>query len=285
MFDVATYLKALDYDGPLDPTAATLRELHRRHLMALPYDSSLNTGRGTALWAGVDIDVDAAFDAIVLGGRGGVCYELNGLFRALLTELGYETGVLAAGIRQADGTFGPDLEHVFGYVRLAGQLWLADVGFVGPSYLEALPVVLDQVSEQYGTGFRIVAADGYHVVERKGRVGGWQAVYRFHPEPRDLAEWLAPSGELDRFARQLSGSGIVVRGRAFPGGQRILIGKRLVTVEDGDLRMRGVVDPEDHARVLAEILRQDRTDPTDRQDAQDRTDPAASTDPKGAASS
>lgn len=257
VFSVDAYLKALEFRGTPDPTWETLRDLHKRHLMTVPYDSSLNTGRGTALWAGVDIDVDAAFDAIVVGGRGGVCYELNGLFRHLLDRLGYETGVLAAGIRQVDNTFGPDLEHVFNFVRLDGRLLLVDVGFVGPSYLEPLPVEPETVTHQYGTDYRIVRADGYHIVERKGRTGGWRPVYRFHPDPRDLAEWLAPTAELEAFARQLAGSGIVVRGRAFDNGQRILIGKRLVSVDGGHERMRGVVDPEDHARVLADILRQD----------------------------
>ncbi|NUP30457.1 MAG: acetyltransferase [Streptomycetaceae bacterium] len=256
-FSVDTYLTTLGFPRAPEPTWETLRDLHKRHLTTLPYDSSLNTGRGTSLWAGVDIDVDAVFDAIVIGGRGGVCYELNGLFRHLLDRLGFDTGVLAAGIRQPDDTFGPDLEHVFTGVRLGGRLLLVDVGFVGPSYLEPLPVEPGTVTRQYGTDYRIVRADGYHVVERRGQAGDWRAVYRFHPHPRELAEWLAPSDELDAFARQLAGSGIVVRGRAVDNGQRILIGKRLLSVDDGHERMRGVVRPDDYARVLADILRQD----------------------------
>ncbi|MER5898271.1 arylamine N-acetyltransferase [Streptomyces sp. NPDC001876] len=260
MFEVETYLKALAYEGPADPTWETLRDLHKRHLIALPYDSSLNTARGAALWAGVDIDADAVFDEIVLGGRGGVCYELNGLFRLLLLKLGFEAGVLAAGIRQVDDSFGPDLEHVFNYVRLDGRLHLVDVGFVGPSYLEPLPVVTDEISRQYGNQYRIVAQDGYHVVQRKGQVGDWQAVYRFEPRPRELEEWLVPSAELEHFARRLAGAGTVVRGRAFDDGQQILIGKRLLTVDGGHDRIRGVIDPADHARVLADILRTERAD-------------------------
>lgn len=254
MFDIDAYLKTLAYEGSREPTVDTLRELHKRHLMTIPYDSSLNSGRGTSLWAGVDIDPDATFDAVVTGGRGGVCYELNGLFGALLRGLGYTTGVFAAGIRQADGTFGPDLEHVFGFARVDGEVWLTDVGFVGPSYLEPLRLTVGEVTTQSGTDFRIVVADGYHVVQRRGRSGDWQAVYRFRPEPRSYADWGVPSPELEQFARRLSGAGIVVRGRAFERGQRILIGKRLVTVDDGRESMRGVVDPDDYARVLAEIL-------------------------------
>ncbi|MGW1817165.1 arylamine N-acetyltransferase family protein [Streptomyces sp. NPDC002125] len=262
MLTIATYLEALDYDGPVEPTVETLRELHKRHLVAFPYDSSLNTARGTSLWAEVDIDVDAVFDEIVIGGRGGVCYELNGLFRVLLQRLGFEAGVLAAGIRQVDDSFGPDLEHVFNYAKLDGRLWLVDVGFVGPSYLEPLPVVPHQITHQYGNQFRIVIRDGYHVVQRKGQAGGWQAVYRFKPRPRELSEWLAPSEDLDAFARQLMGAGTVVRGRAFDTGQRILIGKRLLTVDGGHDTVRGVIGADDHAAVLADILRTSATSAT-----------------------
>ncbi|MBB2747206.1 UNVERIFIED_ORG: amide synthase [Microbispora rosea subsp. rosea] len=253
-FKVDTYLKALDYHGPAEPTLETLRVLHHRHLAAFPYDSALNAGRGTALWAGVDIDRDSVFDEIVSGGRGGVCYELNGLFRALLRELGFETGVFAAGIRQMDDSFGPDLEHVFNYARLDGELFLVDVGYVGPSYLEPLRVT-EEVQTQHGSRFRVVPRDGYHVVERSGRAGTWQAVYRFLDRPRDLAEWLIPSEELEGFARRLAGAAILVRGRATATGQRVLIGKRLFTVDDGHETVRVLTDPAEHERVVAEILR------------------------------
>ncbi|MFB9839087.1 arylamine N-acetyltransferase family protein [Actinoallomurus acaciae] len=253
-FDVDTYLKALGHRGPADPTLKTLRSLHHRHLTTFPYDSALNAGRGTALWAGVDIDRDAAFDEIVIGGRGGVCYELNGLFRILLEELGFEVGVFGAGIRQLDGSFGPDLEHVFNHTRLDGALFLVDVGFVGPSYLEPL-CVTTEVQRQYGNRFRVVPVDGRHVVERSGRSGIWQAVYRFRDQPRDLAEWQEPSAELADFARALAGAGILVRGRSFGTGQRVLIGKRLLTVDDGHESVRVLTDPAEHERVVAEILR------------------------------
>ncbi|XVQ06656.1 arylamine N-acetyltransferase family protein [Spirillospora sp. CA-255316] len=255
-FDVDTYLKVLDHRGPAEPTWETLRTLHHKHLSVIPYDSALNAGRGTALWAGVDIDRDAMFDEIVVGGRGGVCSELNGLFRILLEELGFDVGVFAAGIRQMDDSFGPDLEHVFNHARLDGELFLVDVGFVGPSYLEPLRVTgAGEVQWQHGSRFRVVARDGYHVVERGGAAGGWQAVYRFLDRPRDLAEWQVPSDELEAFARRLAGAAILVRGRATPTGQRVLIGKRLLTVDGGRESVRVLTDPAEHDRVVAEILR------------------------------
>ncbi|OLM31233.1 N-hydroxyarylamine O-acetyltransferase [Pseudonocardia sp. Ae717_Ps2] len=257
MFDVDRYLAVLGLPSRPEPTREALALLHRRHLATLPYDSSLNAGRGLDLWAGIGIDVDAVFDEIVTGDRGGVCYELNGLFRELLARLGYEVGVLAAGIRQADGSFGPDLEHVLSFARVEGELLLVDVGFVGPSYLEPLRVS-EQVQHQSGADFRVVPDGGYQVVQRRGRVGDWQPVYRLHTDPRDLAEWQRPDTGLEEFARLLAGAGTVVRGRATDNGQKILIGRRLLVVDDGKDTLRGLVTQTDLDEAVADILRRPR---------------------------
>jgi amide synthase len=254
MFDIDAYLSVLGYTGPADPTLQTLRELHKRHLMNVPYDSALNAGRGIELWEHVDIDVDTTFDEIITGSRGGVCTELNGLFRVLLDKLGFDISVLSAGTRQLDGSFGPDLEHVFNVVRLDGQMWLVDVGFVGPSYLEPL-LLSDEVQSQYGNQFLLTEQDGYRILHRKGQVGDFQAVYRFKLTPRGFAEWRVPSDELRDFARQLAMAGTLVRGRAFADGQRILIGRRFVTVESGHDQLRVLIDQDEYQKVVADILR------------------------------
>ncbi|GDY51459.1 hypothetical protein SVIO_020820 [Streptomyces violaceusniger] len=40
MFDVAKYLRRIGVEGTPPPTLDTLRHLHKRHLMAVPYDNS-----------------------------------------------------------------------------------------------------------------------------------------------------------------------------------------------------------------------------------------------------
>lgn len=256
MFDTETYLSILGYSTPPGATLEALCDLHKQHLIALPYDSSLNTGQDSSLWENVDIDADQVFDEIVRGGRGGVCYELNGLFRILLQKLGFEVEVLAAGIRQIDGSFGPELEHVFNYAVVDGEIYLVDVGFVGPSYLEPLHLTFGS-QEQYGNSFKIVEEQGYRVVYRRGRIGDWAAVYRFHLKPRGFSEWSNPDSELADFARALARSGTLVRGRAFENGQRILIGRRYLTVDGGHDRIRAVIDPTDQDEVLSDILHRD----------------------------
>jgi amide synthase len=253
MFDVSAYVNKLGYSGGLEPTLETLRRLHKLHLMAIPFDNALNAERGLRIWEGVGIDVDAVFDEIVLGGRGGVCYELNGLFRELLRRLGFEPFVLSAGVRGPDGSFGPELEHLFSGMLLDGDLWLVDVGYSGPSYLEPL-CVGPQVQEQYGCAYRFVEDEGFHVLERRPRDGSWLPVYRFRTAPRDLAEWSADSPDLLLYAKMLAAEPILIRGRAFEDGQCTLTGRRELTVRDGRENMRVLIRSVDLDEAVKAVL-------------------------------
>src|SRR5215211_1320238 len=157
--DLHTYLQRINYHGQQAPTAATLRDLHRAHLLAVPFENlDIHLGRPILL------DQDALFDKIVRRRRGGFCYELNGLFALLLRELGFDVTLLAAGVARADGTFGPEFDHLTLLVttdhqrttddrrppttddtqsaicNLQSAIWLVDVGF-GDSFRAPLRFV------------------------------------------------------------------------------------------------------------------------------------------------
>ncbi|MEU5314450.1 arylamine N-acetyltransferase [Streptomyces sp. NPDC021562] len=261
MFDLDHYLAALGHTGPAPaPTLETLRLLHKRHLMSVPFDNQLNEARGTAIWDGVDIDVDAVYKEVVVGGRGGVCYELNGLFRALLTRLGYEVVVLSAGVRGPDGSYGPDMEHLFNGVRVDGEWYIADVGYSGPSLIEPVRVS-PEPQEQYGTSFRVLEGDdGFRYLERRPRDGEWGVVHRFRLRPRAFSEWLdADNPQLDEYARMLAAHVTYIRGRALENGQMTLTGRRLLIVEDGRERVRVLVKAADYEAALDDILLRTRS--------------------------
>ena len=81
--------------------------------------------------------MDAIYEKIVARRRGGFCYELNGLFAALLRELGYDVTLLAAEIPEPpDGTPRPERAHLVLLVRLDDP-WLVEVGW-GEIYLQPL---------------------------------------------------------------------------------------------------------------------------------------------------
>jgi N-hydroxyarylamine O-acetyltransferase len=109
--------------GTLD--AGALRELHRSHLLTVPFENlSIHLGEPISLSA------DDLIAKIVGRRRGGFCYELNGAFALLLERLGGRVQRVAARVYGATG-LGPPLDHLALVVHLADGSgpWLADVGF------------------------------------------------------------------------------------------------------------------------------------------------------------
>src|SRR5215207_9436793 len=146
--DTTAYLKRIDYRGPLAPTAATLRRLQVAHLLSVPFENlSIHAGEPIVL------DEDALFDKIVVRRRGGFCYELNGLFAALLRALGFHVEMLSAGVMSQAGEFGPEFDHMALLVSLA-ERWLVDVGF-GDSFIEPLLLAERAEQAQGGRAYRI----------------------------------------------------------------------------------------------------------------------------------
>jgi amide synthase len=259
MFTVASYLSAIGYSGSADLTVRTLRELHKRHMTTVPFDNSQRADLGTAVLNDVDVDIDASFERVIARRDGGVCFELSGMFRRLLLELGYDVVRLSSGVRGPSGAFGPDMEHMFLAVRLDGQVWLVDVGFAGPGFIE--PVLLsEQEQEQYGVLYRVTDRDGYHVAERRTRSGSWQDIYRFTLQPRTLADWDGagdPDADGWNWDGEIIAASTVIRARATENGQLVLVGKRLVKVDDGVETVRVLIDPVEYKTVVADILGRD----------------------------
>lgn len=179
--NISSYLRRINYDGELRPTVETLKLLHRAHLSAVPFENlDIHLGRE------IKLDEASLAKKIVEDNRGGFCYELNGLFAALLTALGFDVVMLSAGVRNPDGLFGPEFDHLALQVSL-DKRWLVDVGF-GDSFLE--PLRLDEEGEQVQANgaYRIDRDDDALVLMRR-EADGWNAQYRFTLRPRRLEDF------------------------------------------------------------------------------------------------
>jgi N-hydroxyarylamine O-acetyltransferase len=229
----------------LEPTAETLRRLHLAHLLAVPFENlSIHWGEPILLRD------NALFDKVVARRRGGFCYELNGLFAALLRGLGFDVAMLSAQVFGEAGVFGREGDHMALLVTL-GERWLVDVGF-GDSFRE--PLLLDERGEQTEGrhGYRIEeAAEGRRVLSRREEGGTWKAEYRFRLAPHVYADF----AEMCRF-HQTSPDSHFTQNRicslATPDGRLSLSGRRLITTRGGEKQELELADESEVAEVLRE---------------------------------
>ena len=243
--DVDAYLERINYKGPVEPTAETLRGLHVAHLLAVPFENlSIHASEPVVL------EDPALYEKVVARRRGGFCYELNGLFAALLRALGFEVEMLSAGVMNRSGQFGPDFDHMVLLVKLE-ERWLADVGF-GDSFVE--PLRLDERGEQrQGARAYRIAEDGDRLTLFKKEAGGdWVAQYRFGLTPRAYADY----AEMCRF-QQTSPESHFTQNRICTrltreGGRVTLSGLRFIETDAGGRRERELSGEEEYADALRE---------------------------------
>ena len=243
--NIKAYLERIDYQGSLAPTAETLRELQVAHLLAVPFENlSIHAGEPIVL------EDEALFAKIVGRRRGGFCYEANGLFAALLRELGFDVAMLSAGVANAEGGFGPDFDHMALMVSLE-QRWLVDVGF-GDSFLE--PLLLDGRGEQVQVEriYRILPDGAHLILSRRDEGEVQKAQYRFTLQPHEYADY----AEMCRYHQTSPQSHFTrarVCSRATNEGRITLSEMRLITTsKDGGRQERILTDQEEYASILRE---------------------------------
>ena len=90
---LAAYLDRIGAGRPPVLDEAALGDLHRAHLMAVPFENL-----SIHLAESISLGEDGLIDKIVTRRRGGFCYELNGAFALLLQALGARVVLAAARV-------------------------------------------------------------------------------------------------------------------------------------------------------------------------------------------
>ena len=243
--DIQKYLDRINYSGPLDPSITTLRSLHRAHMFAIPFEN-LDIHIGRPILLGEEV----FFDKIVEHRRGGFCYELNGLFAALLHNVGFDVSMLSAGVARPDGGFSPDFDHMALLVRTDSD-WLADVGF-GDSFVE--PIKLDEstITRDPTAEYGIKAHGETRILQRRGdSEGTWTPQYRFSLEPHLLSEY-----EDMCSYQQTSPESHFTQNRicslATPTGRITVTNDKLIITTDGIREERTISDETEFNTLLAQ---------------------------------
>jgi len=139
---LADYLTRIDYQGPVAPDLECLNAIHRQHLLHIPYENL-----DVQLERPLDLDTERIFEKIVRRGRGGWCYEMNGLLDWALREIGFDVTRMIGGVgrrEQGDEVLG---NHLVLSVEL-GDPYVTDVG-LGNGLVEPIPLREDRFRQDH----------------------------------------------------------------------------------------------------------------------------------------
>jgi N-hydroxyarylamine O-acetyltransferase len=147
------YFNRIRFEGRPAVDLDTLRQIHRLHLLNISYEN-------LDVWLNrpLDLDLNRSYTKIVERGRGGWCYEMNGLLEWALKEIGFDVMRMNAGVRRStrgDSVMG---NHLVLCVQL-DRPWIADVGF-GDGAFEPIPLEPHEFTQR-GFDYRLEQLDDY----------------------------------------------------------------------------------------------------------------------------
>jgi N-hydroxyarylamine O-acetyltransferase len=246
--DVKQYLERINIKTIQPANDSFLAQLHLNHLMAVPFEN-LDIRQGIR----IVLAEKKFYEKIVHRRRGGFCYELNGLFRRLLAELGFSVSIASGRVYIAsDDRFSPEFDHMVLLVQMDKTI-LVDVGF-GDCFRK--PIALPDGSTEDVSGRYRITPPGAHkdvyILERQEK-GAWCPVYSFTSAPRQLLDFTEicdfnQSSPDSHFTQQ------TICSIATENGRVTLTENSLAITEDDKERNVPVESPEMFQQLLVEIF-------------------------------
>jgi N-hydroxyarylamine O-acetyltransferase len=184
--DLDRYFARIGYDGPREPTIEVLRALHRLHPAAIPFEAI-----DVLLAREIGLGPATLQAKMIAGGRGGYCFEQNGLFKLALQAIGFEVASLIA--RSRWGRPLGDIRartHMALRVRIDGEDWLADVGYSSAMLTAPIRLAERGPQETLHEPVRLRPVDGELRLEVL-IVGEWRPIYDAVPRPQHDADLAA----------------------------------------------------------------------------------------------
>lgn len=122
--NISKYLDRINYKGELRPELDVLKELQSTHLLHIPFENL-----DIHYKIPIHLSIDRIYEKIIHQGRGGFCYELNGLFFELLSAIGFEAKRVSARVYNKEKGYGQEFDHMAIVVKINADEYLTDVGF------------------------------------------------------------------------------------------------------------------------------------------------------------
>ncbi|MCW4462343.1 arylamine N-acetyltransferase [Sphingomonas sp. BT-65] len=219
--DIDAYFARIGWSGPVAADRATLNAIALRHPAAIPFENL-----DPYLDRPVDLAAEVLMAKLVHGGRGGYCFEQNGLLRHMLEALGFAVTPLSGRVVwNMDPEAVTARTHMLLRVELAEGPVLIDSGFGAAVPTGVLDLIPDIEQPTPHEPFRF-ARNGEEW-RAQIRIGSaWRTTYRFDLSPQHeidylVANWYTSTHPSSHFrhgltlARPLAGRRVSLRGNEF----------------------------------------------------------------------
>lgn len=223
---VEEYLSRIGIDVIEKPSIVFLSKLQLVHLYSIPFEDLDIPGR-----ARIILDIERIYKKIITTKQGGFCYELNGMFHWLLSQLGFNVDMLSARVfNNQKEELGPEFDHMTLLVHL-DKNYLVDVGF-GDSF--RVPIQMpDGECEDVSGHYKIYNIDSNKFELRRFEEDEWILQYSFTTILRKLSDY----NEMCDFQQDSPTSHFRTRmkcTRATPNGRITLSNNSLTITENGN---------------------------------------------------
>ena len=183
--DPGRYLERIGISSIDAPDKETLDRLVLCHQRTVPFENLDIYDAETD----VSLNIPALYDKIVLGRRGGYCFELNAVFMSLLVSLGYDCHAIAVRVVWNFPDVMP-ISHRAAIVTIDGVRYFCDVGFGGPSPQHALYLDVAGFQESGTNVFQFEKGESGTVMHRMVK-GEKERLLLFSETPCDPVDFLA----------------------------------------------------------------------------------------------
>lgn len=225
MMDTASYFDRLNIGDPPADRMSLLTLLQTRHVQTIPFENLDIIAK-----IPLSLHIGDLEQKIIARRRGGVCYELNGLFFHLLRRLDYDARLAAATTYLGDRWNPLENTHMMIVVQLDRQPYVVDVGFGGNSPSEPIPLNGREVQDVDGA-YRVVREkDTYFLQKKEHR--DWSPLYRFRLDEKQMEDFTSSCLLIQTSPESPFNKTLLVT-RATNQGRVTLSGQSLTVVKNG----------------------------------------------------
>jgi N-hydroxyarylamine O-acetyltransferase len=182
-FDLQSYFSRTGFQRTAAADFATVKEMMRCQLFSVPFEN-LDVQGGKV----VSLVPEEIYSKIVERGRGGYCYEVNGLFAMALEAIGIPYRFVAA--RPMTYPVRRPKTHMAIVVTLDGEEWLCDLGFGSYGIREPINLKwLDRDIRQDFDTFKLTRIPEQVYLLQSLTDGCWKNLYEFNLSPQEWVDF------------------------------------------------------------------------------------------------